>query len=258
MAISLTLNIAGWSDIAASRRLAEERGLGLEIQHFTDAALLDGPWRQKLDEIKAALKGFKGALSLHGPYESLDPGSPDPQVSALSRGRYLHAMQIADQLGARIIVFHCWYWPTLKHHGGVPRWAQRRIPAWQDLARTAEKLGLTLVLENVWEPDPAAQITVLDAVNSPALRACLDTGHANMTGATPLPEWIERLGARLAYVHAHNNSGATDDHWPFDKGTLDMRAVIGKLAALPTPPRVCLELKKLEDQVASLKVVDSL
>jgi sugar phosphate isomerase/epimerase len=237
--------------------LAEERSLGLELQHFTHGPLLDGAWREKVSEIKAALKGFTGTLSLHGPYDNLDPGAWDPQVASISRARYLHAMQIADMLGARIIVFHCWYWPTLQYHGGVSRWAERRIPAWQDLARSAEKFGVTLVLENVWEPNPQAQITVIDAVNSPALKACLDTGHANMTGATPLPQWIEQLGPRLVYVHSHNNSGASDDHWPFDRGTLDMKAVITKLAAQPTPPRVCLELRSLADQQTSLKVIDS-
>lgn len=254
---ALTLNVAGWSDLAASRRLAEERGLGLEIQHFTTGALLDGAWRAKVDEINAALKGFKGVLSLHGPYDNLDPGAWDPQVAAISRGRYLHAMQIADQLGARIIVFHCWYWPTLKYHGGVPRWAERRVPAWQDLARSAEKFGITLVAENVWEPDPQAQITLIDAVNSPALRACLDTGHANMTAATPLSQWIEQLGERLVYVHAHNNCGASDDHWAFEKGTLDMRAVIKNFAARTAPPRICLEMRSLDHQMASLKMIDS-
>jgi len=256
--LALTLNVAGWSDLEASRRLAEERGLGLEIQHFTHGLLLDGAWRAKAEEIKAALKGFKGTLSLHGPYENLDPGAWDPQVGALSRGRYIHAMQIADLLGARIIVLHCWYWPTQKYHGGVPRWAERRIPAWQDLARTAEKFGVTLVAENVWEPDPSAQIALIDGVNSPALRACLDTGHANMTGATSLPQWIEQLGPRLVYVHAHNNCGASDDHWPFDRGTLDMKSVIAKLANQPAPPRVCLELRSFADQQTSLGVIDSI
>ena len=256
--LALTLNVAGWSDLAASRRLAEERGLGLEIQHFTHGSLLDGAWRTKVDEIKVALKGFNGTLSLHGPYENLDPGAWDPQVAALSRGRYIHAMQIADQLGARVIVLHCWYWPTLKYHGGVPRWVERRIPVWQDLARTAEKFGITLVAENVWEPDPSAQIALIDGVNSPALRACLDTGHANMTATTPLPQWIEQLGSRLVYVHAHNNCGASDDHWPFDRGTLDMKAVIAKLASQPVPPRVCLELRSFADQQTSLGVIDSI
>ena len=177
-------------------------------------------------------------------------------------------MQIADMLGAKIIVFHNWYFPTLRYHHGIPRWVERRVPVWRDLARNAEKYGLTLVLENVWEPDPAAQMALLDAVNSPSLKACLDTGHAHMTAKDPalfdsekraewgVIDWIHLLGARLVYVHAHNNSGYHDDHWAFDKGTLDMAPVLRTLASLAVPPRVCLELRNFEDQIKSLALVD--
>ncbi|HYG77979.1 MAG TPA: sugar phosphate isomerase/epimerase family protein [Planctomycetota bacterium] len=266
--LSLTLNVGFFSDLAATRRVAEERGLGIEIQHFADGALLDGAWREKVSEIKNAFKNFSGVLSMHGPYDNLDPAAWDPQVQAVSRGRYLHAMQIADQIGARIIVFHNWYFPTLRYHHGLPRWLDRRIPVWQDLARSAEKFGVTLVLENVWEPDPAPQIALIDAVNSPFVRACLDTGHANMTALNPavhdgtkqpgwgVGDWIDQLGERLVYVHAHNNSGAHDDHWAFGKGTLDIAPVLRKLAAMKCPPRVCLELRNFEDQLSSLKLID--
>lgn len=255
MGLNITLNMGYFSDLAATRRLAEERGLGIEVQHFADGQTLDTDWRERAQEIKAALKGFPGFISMHGPYDGLDPGAWDSQIRAASRGRYLHALQIADLIGAKLIVFHNWYNPELRFHGGVKKWVDRRAPVWADFARAAEKYGMTLVLENVWELTPEPQIALLDAVNSPHLKACLDTGHANMTATTPLvgpAGWIDALGERLVYVHAHNNSGVADDHWKLGHGTLDVRAVFKQLEARATPPRVCLEMRNTPDQLESL------
>ncbi len=256
-ALQLTISIGAHHDLAASRKLADERGLGLEIQHFTDANLLDGAWRAKLDEVKAALKGFGGVLSMHGPYEGLDPAAFDPQLRKLSKERYLHALRIADELGARTVILHAWYLPTLKWHGGVPVWVKRHADAWGELARAAEKQGATIALENTWEPDGEAQLALIEAVNSPGLRACLDTGHATMIASITLREWIRQLEPRLVYVHAHSNSGNGDEHWPFTRGVLDARATLANLAALARPPRVCLEMRALADQVDSLRLIDT-
>jgi sugar phosphate isomerase/epimerase len=252
MLLSFLINVGHFSDVPAARRLAEEKGLGLEIQHFADGATLDGAWRDRVAALRTELAGFNGTLSMHGPFDGLDPGAWDPQVRAASRGRYLHALQIADRLNARTIVFHNGYSPVLRYHGGVPRWVERRAPAWGDLACAAEKYGLRLVLENVWEPDPEAQLALLRAVASPYLQACLDIGHAHMTAGIPVVEWVERMGVHLAYVHAHSNSGASDDHWPLGQGTLDVWAVLAALERSPGAPRVCLELKNSADQLATL------
>jgi sugar phosphate isomerase/epimerase len=256
--LPLTLNVGFFSDLAQSRRTAEERGMGLEVQHFADGQLLDGTWRQKLAEVKQALAGFGGYLSMHAPFTSMDPASFDPQARAVSRGRYFHALQIADQLGARAIVYHLSYPHLRKYHGGLTDWIEPRITYWGEFSEMARKLGITLVLENTHEESPLPQTTLLSAVNSPALRACLDTGHANMTAATPIGAWIAELAPWLSYVHAHNNCGATDDHWPFNKGTLDMPRVLRALDALPAPPRVCLELHNYDDQLASITVLDEI
>jgi sugar phosphate isomerase/epimerase len=253
MALELTINMGFFSQIAETRGIAEEHGLGIEVQHFADGPTLDGAWREKLAEIALGLKGFRGLLSMHGPYDGLDPGAWDPQLRSISHARYMHAIEIADRLGARIIVFHPWYNPGMRFHGGVPRWAERRTPAWIDLARAAEKYGMTLVLENVWEENPEPQCALIDAVDSPHVRACLDIGHANMTGKTALGDWISELGERLVYVHAHNNSGVHDDHWALTRGTLDVRAVMKDLQARPHPPRVCLEMRNTADQMESLR-----
>jgi sugar phosphate isomerase/epimerase len=256
MNINFTINLGFFSDMSAARSLAEERGLGIEVQHFADGPLLDGAWRAKLTEIQTALKGFKGFLSMHGPFSNMDLGGWDPQVQAVSRGRFLHALQIADQLGARIIVLHSAYDNGMRYHGGIPVWAERRVPFWGDVARVAEKMGITLVVENTHELDATAQNTLIDAVNAPSLRACLDIGHCNMTAQTPVSIWIEQLGSRLIYVHAHNNSGKYDDHWPLTKGTMDIKAVFQQFSNLKAPPRVCLELRNMDDQRTSLKFID--
>lgn len=39
--------------------------------------------------------------------------------------------------------------------------------------------GAPLVLENVLEPEPTLLLDIVNSVNDPRLRLCLDVGHAN-------------------------------------------------------------------------------
>ena len=122
-----------------------------------------------------------------------------------------------------------------------------------ELAQEAGALGVMLVLENMWEPDPAIQRRVLESVHSPYLRACLDVGHARIYSKVPLETWIETFSPFLVYTHLHNTNGITDIHLRFDDGLIDMQALLNRLRTLPQPPTFCLELPDLAAIQASLK-----
>lgn len=240
------------SDLPEYLPLATRYNLGLELQEFSEPGVLDGDWRGLLDQYQQALAGFTGMLSMHGAYIDLVSGSPDMRLVALSRERYLHNLEIGRELGVKYIDFHANYLPLVDHPNYLPGWVERQVVFWAPMAEQAEKYGIVLLLENMWEPDPAIINRLLERVPSPYLKACLDVGHAALYSRLPLSAWIKALGANLVYTHLHNNHGDTDVHLAFGDGVIDFPEILNTLRALPQSPLFSLELPNLESIKASL------
>jgi sugar phosphate isomerase/epimerase len=246
------ISVEHYGDLAGHIAIARQHGLGLELQEFSDPTVLDGDWRSLLDEYEQALNGFTGLRAMHGAYIDLVSGSPDMRLVTLARERYLHNLDIGRELGVKYIDFHANYLPLVDHPSYLPGWVERQVAFWSPMAEQAEHYGITLLLENMWEPAPAIIRRILDRVQSPYLKACLDVGHAVLYSRRPIEEWIAQLGEQLTYTHLHNNHGTTDVHLAFGDGVLDFPAVLDQLRALPTPPLFILELPNIESIEASL------
>ncbi len=240
------------SDLSALRDLAESHGMGLELQGFADPGILDGDWRGQVARYHDALADFSGELTLHGAFYDLFSGSPDRRVAAIARDRYRQNMTIAAEIGAHLINFHANYLPLIDDPHYLPGWTERQIAFWRPLAEEAATLGITLVLENMWESSPSILLKVLETVHSPHLRACLDVGHARIYSKLPLESWIEPMTPYLVLTHLHNTDGVADIHLSFDNGLLDMPSLLDRLRRLPRPPIFCLELPNASSIEASL------
>ncbi len=81
-------------------------------------------------------------------------------------------------------------------------------------------------MENVYERGPQQIRPLLDALDSPQVRFCFDTGHANAFGSAPYGEWMEMLGDRLGEIHIHDNDGTTDEHLPVGEGNFPFRELL--------------------------------
>ena len=245
-----------YTDLPEHLKVARQYGLGLELQEFADPNVLDGDWHGLLDQYQAALDGFEGDLTLHGPYIDLVSGSPDKRLVAFTRERYLHNIEIGHQLGATAIDFHANYLPLIDQPSYLPGWIDRQVTFWTPLAEQAKDYGITLLLENMWEPDPAIISRILTRIQSSNLHACLDVGHAALYSKLPISDWINAMGDHLVYAHLHNNHGDTDEHLPFDDGVIDFPALLASLRALPKPPLFSLELPTLDAIKASLPYLE--
>ena len=240
------------SDLEGHQALAESRQLGLELQEFSNPVLLDNDWRGRLREYQSCLNGFAHPLTMHGAFIDLISGSPDRRVAALARDRYLQNLDIAQTLNATVIDFHANYLPLVDHPSYLPDWENRQVDFWGPLAEEAARAGVTLVLENMWEPDPRIIGRVLKRIGSSNLKACLDVGHASLYSRLPVAEWMKDLEDNLVYTHLHNNHGTTDEHLAFGDGVIDFPELLSMLRALPKPPMFVLELPNLESIQASL------
>jgi sugar phosphate isomerase/epimerase len=237
-------------------KVARSSKLGLELQEFANPNLLDNDWRATLREYQSHLDGFDQPITLHGAFIDLISGSPDRRVAAIARDRYRQNLEVAHELDARVIDFHANYLPLVDHPSYLPDWENRQVEFWAPMAEEAARVGVTLVLENMWEPDPSIIYHILSRIQSPYLKACLDVGHASLYSRLPVGAWIKQLGDQLIYTHLHNNHGTTDEHLAFGDGVLDFPELLATLRALPNPPMFILELPNLASIQDSLSYLE--
>ena len=86
---------------------------------------------------------------------------------------------------------------------------------------TGVKLALeNMPLEGIATSSPDEIIDYIDSINDESFVACLDTGHANLSGVA-VPEFARRLGKRLKVLHVHDNQSNADSHLTPFCGNID-------------------------------------
>lgn len=124
----------------------------------------------------------------------------------------------------------------------------------------AQAAGVIVCLENV--PMPALSLASVESINRfvkdmdhPNLMACLDTGHALVTGEEPA-EAARLLGPRLKCLHIHDNHAERDEHlWPGD-GAADWDAFRRSLSEIGYQGVLSLETGVLEQNLTEEKRIE--
>ena len=166
----------------------------------------------------------------------------DPKTSARNKAiaytkEYL---QIAKWLGLKVVLVipgavDVFFKPDFKAVPYAQVW-KLATDSIRRLLPTAQKLGVTMAVENVWNyflTDPMAMRAFVDQFKSPRLGVYFDVGNCVVNG---FPEhWIEILGRRIKAVHvksfqrcggAGTAEGFTDD---LKKADINWRSVIAGL-----------------------------
>lgn len=242
--------------------LAAEHNLGLEVMAFAYPDVLDGPWESVLVTYQRKLRSLPGPITLHGPFMDMASGSPDGRINALCFERYQHAIQIAAELNARLVVFHANFIGSLHNIPYRRGWHERNVPFWAALAEYAATHQTTIALENMWEFEPGILGDLLRAVDHPRLRACLDVGHAHLFSdqTFALDDWLETLKPWLIHLHMNNNNGVIDEHYGFawNDGVLNYDHILPRINLLPAPLNAVLEMYSVDDMRESLRWFDLL
>ena len=137
-------------------------------------------------------------------------------------------------IGIKNAVLHC---DGYSFPEGTPEdvMIKENVAVLRRLAPAAERLGVRICLENLRGSfrDAETLLAVIDAVGSPALGICLDTGHLNLTHPGTQEQFIRTAGDKLHALHIADNEGKTDQHMmPFGRGNVDFASVMRGLAAV--------------------------
>lgn len=243
-------------EIAAHRDWLFEAERDIELQDFMHHDALTTEFDARIAAAKAALDGHRGRLGIHGPYEGLDIDNKDAELRPLITARFLKALEAADRVGARQVVLHSpytlWYRNNLLCTQGYAEAKLARIHSvLAPVVRAAEDRGITLVIENIHDVDPATRRVMVDSFNSPAIALSIDTGHAHlarrMSGAPPVDYFLRDAGDQLRHVHLQDVDGHADRHWAPGEGEIEWVEVFRALSECGSAPHLVLELRRKAD-----------
>lgn len=229
-------------DLVTYRQWAEQLGCGLELHTFADPMVLAGDVAGMVTAHRKLLNGFEGPVGFHGAFYDMMSGSLDPDVVALTRKRYRQNLSVARALKGQYVVFHANYMGSFKLPNYRRSWHARQVQFWKSFAGEAEDSGLCILLENMWADDPTIVADILQEIDHPNLRACLDMSHVALYSTFSIENWIKTLQPWLFCCHLNNTNGEQDLHWPLQRGIIEYGPVLEQLRRLPQAPCMTLEM----------------
>ena len=156
--------------------------------------------------------------------------SPDTALRERAVTRVIEYVHVAALLGAVLVFGQMQGFRKDEPDGSVAN--ERIAESLQRVARAAEGCGVTVVFEPVnhlqvgFNHTVAEVMTMVQRVNSPALRPMVDTIHMNIEERS-VTEPIQRVGKHLAHVHLCETNGAM-----LGTGHLDVPAVVSALTEI--------------------------
>ncbi len=194
--------------------------LGLDFVDLTLEPPEAASWEVDVASLRHDLRALRLNIVGHTAFY-LPLASPFRELRQASVEELKRCLVVFAQLGARWMNVHPdRYAPMHDLSFSI----DRNLESLQELLRTADKVGVGLMIENVPRDfNTADQLAVLmDPL--PQLGLHLDIGHANLVVNPNSTESIlQRYGHRLRHVHLHDNQGGTADlHLPLGSGTLDV------------------------------------
>jgi sugar phosphate isomerase/epimerase len=215
-----------------------QRGLNPEIG--LDAYSLGHYAPREFRRVARAFHGAGRHLTLHGPFQDMAPGALDDGILAATRRRLRQALRYLAVFRPRAVVCHLGY-EARHYRWDQERWLTRSAATWKELAALAAPFGVTVMLENVYETDPALFLEVLGRVRAPNLKVCFDVGHLLAFSTGDFPTWLKTLAPVIGHLHLHDNQGDDDSHLALGTGRVPLKDTLDYLAAQGHRPSVTLE-----------------
>ncbi len=218
--------------------MAQARDLGfdaIELGIASQGVLTHQTTQAQCEQIVAGAKklGIEIAGVASGESWGSSPSDDDPAVRARIVDFTKKALQVTRWLGTdaylfvpgAVDVFFLEKSPVVPYDVCY----ERAKEAVSQLVPTAEKLGVTLAIENVWNKfllSPLEMRDFIDSFRSKAVGAYFDVGNVLLTGYPD--QWIRILGKRIARVHVKDfkkSVGTAEGFVDLLEGDVDFDAV---------------------------------
>ncbi len=225
--------------------MAQAKELGfdaIELGIASQGVLTHQATQAQCEQIVAKAKklGIEIAGVASGESWGSSPSDDDPAVRARIVDFTKKALQVARWLGTDAYLFVPGAVDVffLENSPVVPYDVcyERAKDAVSQLAPTAQKLGVTLAIENVWNKfllSPLEMRDFIDSFRSKSVGSYFDVGNVLLTGYPD--QWIRILGKRIARVHVKDFKkcvGTAEGFVDLLEGDVDFEAVKAALGEI--------------------------
>ena len=179
--------------------------------------------KKRVVTLKEAAKSYDLEYSLHAPFADINIASPSKTMLNASMKRLKQSMAYANQLDAKVWVFHPGAKTGIGQFYPGADWKQNNESI-QELCETAEELGLNIALENLpakyyFFMSKAEDFVKFYRETNLPVGIVMDLGHANLEGQ--IEPFFNMLADKIIHIHASDNDGVEDQHFGIGQGKID-------------------------------------
>lgn len=211
--------------------------VGLEIGYFTNVSRLEH-FAVNRPFTLASMAGIQ-RFTLHAPYDDLAPAAGDPLFRSATMQRFEQTASVMGMLGILRGVFHSGYYPSAM---SKDVFVDNASAFWQEYLES-KPFDFTVMIENVYEPDPEILLDLLTAIGDPRVWVCLNIDHACAYSKRAPEDWIRVLDGRISHVHVNGGQRDlfSDNEELAQREAQRMRSVLEVLLACAPDASICLQ-----------------
>lgn len=211
---------------------------------------------KRIKTLKETAKSYNLTYSLHAPFADVNIASPIKSLLNASIKRVKQSIEHANDLGAKLLVFHPGALTGISQFYPGAQWKQN-IASIQEIYATAEDYGVNVAIENLpgkyWflmnSPEQFAKF--YRETNLP-LGIVMDLGHAHLEGL--IKPFFNQLADKIVHIHASDNDGTDDQHNGVGDGNIDYTWLSETLKKIRYDKSVIVEsTKKVSESIAKLR-----
>lgn len=235
--------VEGAKPIAEAMQQAKDAGFeAIELATAAEGVLTDKTTQAECEDIAAAADriGLEISSVASGQSWSTSPTASDPAVRDSIVEFTCKSLQVAKWLGTDAYLFvpgavEVFFLPD----GEVVPYdvcAERARESLRRIVPTAEEVGVSICIENVWNKfllSPLEMRDFVDSLDSDAVGVYFDVGNVLLTGFPD--QWIRILGKRIKRIHIKDfkkSVGTAAGFVDLLEGDVDFDAVKGALAEI--------------------------
>ena len=179
--------------------------------------------KKRVATLKETAKSLNLEFTLHAPFADINIASPSKSILDASLKRLKQSMAYANELDAKVWVFHPGAKTGISQFYPGAEWKQN-VESIKKLYEAAEEYGLNIALENLpgkyWflMHKPEEFMRFYRETNLP-LGITLDLGHAYLEDQ--IEPFFNLLADKIVHIHASDNDGSDDQHKGVGKGKID-------------------------------------
>ncbi len=180
--------------------------------------------KTRVATLKENAKSLGIEYTLHAPFADINIASPSKTMLAASMKRLKQSMAYANQLDAKVWVFHPGAKTGIAQFYPGADWKQN-IESIKELYKSAEEFGLNIGLENLpakyyfFMSRPEDFARFYRETNDLPVGIVIDLGHANLEGH--IEGFFKQLADKIIHIHASDNDGSDDQHLGIGYGKID-------------------------------------